>query len=76
VLTDVLKNPMELVDAMLYDCPPARHILLGLVHVHLSVPGVDDLALIKFNLDPLPMCNICLVGVGDWINAYILPSTT
>jgi hypothetical protein len=49
---------------------------MGSTHVHLGVLGVDNLALIKFNIDPLPICVACLVGANDWINAHRLPHIT
>jgi hypothetical protein len=38
----------------------SHHVLLVL-----GVFGVDDLVLIKFNLDPLPICAAFFIGVGD-----------
>jgi hypothetical protein len=38
----------------------SHHVLLVL-----GVLGVDDLVLIKFNLDSLPICAACFVGAGD-----------
>jgi hypothetical protein len=41
--------------------------------VYYGVVRVNDLVLIIFSLDPLPICATCLIGTGEWIDTHGLP---
>jgi hypothetical protein len=62
---------MECVDDSLCDSPLAGHGLLAPLHLHHAV--LDDLALIEFGLDILPIDDAALFSVDDGIYTHFLP---
>jgi hypothetical protein len=50
------------------------HGLLAADHHRLVEVGIDNFALVERQLDPLPICVIVLIGIGNAVHGNGLPS--